>query len=107
VRTMQVEFVSKYVCPARVSSLALDALVRATRGRRLVYEADIRVKRRGRRVRNHEAEWEEVDAGLGVDPHHPFDRFSPRRVRLQPTTLGGFGETKGGRRKDSDACLIL
>ena len=79
-RTMAVEFVSKHVCPAR-------ACVRY-RSMRLVYEADIRVKRRGRRVRNHEAEWEEVDAGLGLDPHHPFDRVSPRRVRLQPTTLG-------------------
>jgi hypothetical protein len=47
----------------------------------------MRVKRRGRRVGNREAEMEEVDAGLGLDPHHPFDRVSPRRFRLQPATL--------------------
>ena len=66
---------------------------------RLVYEADIRVKRRGRRVRNHEAEWEEVDAGLGLDPHHPFDRVSPRRIRLPPTTLGRRAARVGPRRR--------
>jgi hypothetical protein len=80
VRTMPVEFGSKPVCPAR-------ACVRY-RSMRLVYEADTRVKRRGWRVRKYEAEWEEVDAGLGLDPDHPLDRVSPRWVRLQPKTLG-------------------